>query len=139
MIECRTMASAERYDAYALLRQFRSDEAALGEALTLFVERPDYGFIWLAYLDDHPTACASVSLGIDSQAGGLVATVRDLFVVPQHRREGVGSALLLTLHGRLQHLEVRRVDAVVEDLSQRPFFEARRYRPSALLFSLRPG
>jgi GNAT superfamily N-acetyltransferase len=139
MIECRTMASAERYDAFTLMQRFRSDEAALGEALTLFVERPDYGFIWLAYLDDHPTACASASLGIDTEAGGLVATVRDLFVVPERRRSGIGSALLLTLHGRLQRLEVRRIDAVVEAASQLPFLEARNYRASGARFTLRPG
>ena len=33
----------------ALMKHFRLDEAALGEALALFVDRPDYGFIWLAY------------------------------------------------------------------------------------------
>ena len=101
VIECRTMASAERYDVFALMRQFRGDEGTLGEALALFIDRPDYGFIWLAYDDDHPAGCVSVSYGIDSEAGGLVATLRDLYVVPERRRRGIGSALLLTLHARL--------------------------------------
>ena len=51
---------------------FRTDAAALGEALTLFIDRPDYGFVWLAYLDDLPVACASASLSIDTATVGLL-------------------------------------------------------------------
>jgi len=138
MIECRTMASAERYDAFGLMRQFRTDEAALGEALTLFVERPDYGFVWLAYVDDHPAGCVSVSLGIDTETGGIVATLRDCFVEPRARRRGLASALLVTLEARLAQLEVVRIDAVGgADPALRPFLEARGYRGGGSLFTHR--
>ncbi|MGA2396070.1 MAG: GNAT family N-acetyltransferase [Candidatus Lustribacter sp.] len=139
MIECRTMASAERYDAFALMEQFRTDTAALGEALSLFIDRPDFGFVWLAYLDDHPAACASASLGIDTATGGLLATVRDLFVPPERRRHGIGSALLVTLQGRLKALDVTRIEAVCgTDPSLLGFFEARGYRLNSASFTLRP-
>ena len=132
------MASAERYDAFALMRQFRTDEATLGEALTLFVERPDYGFVWLAYVDDHPAACVSVALGIDTETGGIVATLRDLFVEPQYRRRGLASAVLVTLEARLAHLDVQRIDAVGGgDPAQLPFFEARGYRRDGTIFTHR--
>jgi GNAT superfamily N-acetyltransferase len=136
MIECRTMASAERYDAYALMEHFRSDAAALGEALTLFVERPDYGFVWLAYLDDHATACVSASLGIDTESGGLVATLRDLYVLPERRRTGIGSALLVTLEARLDQLGVTRVEALGEP-GLLPFFRSRSYRAGSVTFTAR--
>jgi GNAT superfamily N-acetyltransferase len=138
MIECRTMASAERYDAFALMEKFRPDGAALGEALSLFIDRPDFGFVWLAYLDDHPAACASASLGIDTETGGLVATVRDLYVLPERRRHGIGSALLVTLQGRLEALEVKRVEAVCgADPSLLGFFEARGYKLNSAAFTIR--
>jgi GNAT superfamily N-acetyltransferase len=138
MIECRTMASAERYDAFALMRQFRSDEATLGEALSLFIDRPDYGFVWLAYVDDHPAGCVSVALGIDTETGGVVATLRDLFVEPDLRRQGLGSALLVTLEARLAHLEVTRIDAIGGgDPAIRPFLEARTYRGGGTIFTHR--
>jgi hypothetical protein len=54
LIECRTMASPERLDAIALMKRFRPDETALGEALSLFVDRPDYGLVRLAYDDGIP-------------------------------------------------------------------------------------
>jgi GNAT superfamily N-acetyltransferase len=129
VIECRTMGGPERPDAYVLMRGFRDDEAALGEALTLFVDRPDYGFIWLAYDDGTPAACVSVSFAISTERGGLLAQVRDLWVVPERRRRGIGSALIATLHGRLDQLEVLRVAAAIpDDPALRGFFAARGYR-----------
>ncbi len=133
------MGSAERYDAFALMERFRSDGAALGEALSLFIDRPDYGFVWLAYLDDHPAGCASASVGVDTVTGGLVATVRDLYVIPERRRSGIGSALLVTLQGRLANLDVTRIEAVCgADISLPGFFQARGYALSSAAFSLRP-
>jgi len=107
------MASAERFDAYALISSFRRDEALLGTALTLFVDRPDYGFVWLAYDDGVPAACISVAYAISTESGGLVATLRDLWVAPDHRRRGIGTALLVTLRGRLDQLEVTRIEAAL--------------------------
>ena len=42
------MSVAERLDVFELLSPVRTDDLALGRALTLFVEREDYGFIWVA-------------------------------------------------------------------------------------------
>ena len=128
MIECRTMAGPERVDAFTLMRRFRADEAALGDALALFVDRPDYGFVWLAYEDGVPAACVSASLAIASEAGGLVADLRDLYVDPERRRRGIGSALLATLHARLDHLEVRRIEAAIpKERGTAAFFAKRGY------------
>jgi GNAT superfamily N-acetyltransferase len=137
MIECRTMASAERFDVFALMRRFRGDEGTLGEALTLFIDRPDYGFIWLAYDDDHAAACVSVAFGLDTEAGGVVATLRDLFVLPERRRRGIGSALLATLHGRLAQLEVKRIDILGSDQSFVPFMRFLGYELSGAQFTRR--
>jgi GNAT superfamily N-acetyltransferase len=128
MIECRTMAGAERYDAFALMKRFRPDEAALGDALALFVERPDYGFVWLAYDDGIPAGCLSAAFAISTETGGLVAALRDLYVAEDRRRRGLGSVLLATLHGRLDQLEVTRIEAAVpDDPALRGFFSARGY------------
>lgn len=122
------MASAERLDAFALMREFRTNEALLGEALALFVDRPDYGFVWLAYDDGIPAACVSVAYAIATDTGGVVAALRDLLVVADRRRRGIGSALLATLHGRLDQLEITRVEAALpDDPALRAFFAARGY------------
>jgi GNAT superfamily N-acetyltransferase len=107
------MASAERFDAFVLMSSFRTDEPALGEALALFVDRPDYGFVWLAYDDGVPAACVSVAFAISTERGGLVATLRDLWVASDHRGRGIGTALVATLRGRLVQLEVVRIEATL--------------------------
>jgi GNAT superfamily N-acetyltransferase len=128
MIECRTMAGAERYDAFALMKRFRSDEGKLGDALALFVDRPDFGFVWLAYDDDVPAACVSVSFAISTESGGLAADLRDLFVIEDRRRRGIGSALIATLHGRLDQLGVSQIGAAIpDDPALLGFFAARGY------------
>ena len=109
------MASAERYDAFALMKRFRGDEAALGDALALFIDRPDYGFVWLAYEDDVPASCVSVSFGISTETGGIVAHLDDLWVAEERRRRKIGTALLATLRGRLDQLAVTRIDAAIPD------------------------
>ena len=122
------MAGAERLDAFSLMKQFRADEAMLAEALALFVDRPDYGFIWLAYDDGIPAACVSAAYAIGTETGGLIATLRDLWVVPDRRRRGIGAALLATLHGRLDQLVVTRIEATLpDDPGLRAFFTARGY------------
>ncbi len=128
MIECRTMASAERFDAFALMKRFREDEAALGEALSLFVDRPDYGFVWLAYDDEAPAACVSVGFALSTETGGVMAVLRDFWVAEERRGRGIGSALLVTLHGRLDQLGVTRIEAAFpEDDALRAFFVERGY------------
>lgn len=133
------MGGPERYDAFALMKHFRPDEAALGEALALFVDRPDYGFIWLAYEDGEPAACISVSFAISTETGGLAAQLHDLWVDANRRRRGLATALITTLHARLAQLEVTRIDAAVPgDGRLRAFFTARGYTDiGGTRFSLR--
>jgi GNAT superfamily N-acetyltransferase len=115
------MAGAERLDAFTLMKQFRADEALLAEALALFVDRPDYD-------DGIPAACVSAAYAIGTETGGLVAALRDLWVVPDRRRRGIGTALLATLHGRLDQLDVTRVEASLpNDPALRAFFTTRGY------------
>ena len=127
------MASAERLDAFALMKRFREDESALGDALALFVDRPDYGFVWLAYDDGIPAACLSAAFAISTESGGLIAELRDVYVTEERRRRGIGSALLATLHGRLDQLGVSRIEAAVPDDAPdlTAFFAARGYTRAA--------
>ena len=107
------MTGPERYDAFTLMLRFRSDQAALGDALTLFVEREDYGFVWLAYDGDTCVGCCSIAYAIATDAGGVTAVLRDLYVLPEVRRQGVARTMLAALHKRLDDLGIRRVDALV--------------------------
>jgi len=123
------MAGPERYDAFSLMKRFRTDEALLGDALALFVDREDFGFVWLAYEDDSPVACACVGYVIATDAGGVVAVVRDIYVLPDARRHGVATELLGTLRARLDAFDVGRIDVpVAGDPGLQAFLIAAGYR-----------
>jgi GNAT superfamily N-acetyltransferase len=58
----------------------------------------------------------------------LVAELRDLFVIPDRRRRGIGSALIATLHARLDQLDVRVIEAAgAPDVALHGFLTARGY------------
>jgi GNAT superfamily N-acetyltransferase len=136
LIECRTMGGPERFDAFTLMRAFCQDESALSEALALFVDREDYGFVWLGYREDELVGCASVGYAISTAAGGLVALVRDLYVVPAARRSGVATALLAALTERLAGLGLAGLEiAAAGDAGLAAFVAARGFRLTAGLFA----
>jgi GNAT superfamily N-acetyltransferase len=138
LVECRSMTGPERFDAFTLMQTFRRDHNALSDALSLFVEREDYGFVWLAYREDAAVGCASVGYTISTAAGGLTAVVRDLYVVPAARRGGVATALLATLESRLAALEVVRFEiAATGDPALLAFLTARGFTVTAGLFAAR--
>jgi hypothetical protein len=79
------MTGEERFDVFGLFRKaLARDEARLNAALALAVDRPDYGFVWLATDDaEAVVGAAFVSYGISSAAGGLVARIDDLAIDPE--------------------------------------------------------
>jgi GNAT superfamily N-acetyltransferase len=134
MVDCRMMAGPERFDAFSMMKRFRTDEALLGDALSLFVDREDLGFVWLAYRDDSPVGCCSVGYVIGTDAGGVIAVVRDIYVLPEVRREGVAGAMLASLAERVNGIDV----PVAGDPGLQAFLRAAGYRPTDdQLFSLR--
>jgi GNAT superfamily N-acetyltransferase len=131
-LSCRRMTSGDRPEAFALFAELierdpyyrdsspaygapqqsrEAREAALGEALSLYVDRPDYGFIWMAFSEDGAVACAAVSYAISPSLGKVVARLDALVVAPNARRNGVGSAMLEALAGELRRAGVARLDA----------------------------
>jgi GNAT superfamily N-acetyltransferase len=115
-------------DAYQLLQKFlREDthylasssaygdrgDGALQNALRLFVERPELGFVWLALDGAVPLAVCVISLAISTSAGALVAKLDDVFVMSDRQRSGIGTALLDGLKRELRDLGARRIDTSV--------------------------
>jgi GNAT superfamily N-acetyltransferase len=124
----RRMISTDRPDAFALLSTFlREDEhylassaaygdggaEALGAALALYDERPDYGFVWMAFEDERACGCCTVSYAISTSAGAVVARLDDAVVLPRLRGRGIGHAMLEALFAELRRAHFARVDLAV--------------------------
>ena len=140
MITCRKMNAAEVPDAFKMLSAFltadehyRASSKAYGDrgfqglndALDLFLECPDLGFVWLAY-DEHGVAgICVICYAISTSMGSLVAKLDDLSVKEERRGKGVGTALMEQLKEQLRKESVMRIDVAVhlENPDARKFYE----------------
>ena len=149
----RRMGSADRREAFELLsglmladeyyrdsstaysgseRTPESIEATLGAALTLFVDRPDYGFIFMAYDGARAVACASVSYAISMSLGDIVGKIEHMVVAPEDRRRGIGTALVEALIAHLRVIGMARIDVDVHVANEgaKQFYRTLGFEPS---------
>ena len=91
-------------------------EAGDVEVLSARAENQMLGVVVLAYR-------LSVS------AGGLFASIEDLHVRPEARRQGVGRALLEAAHERCTKHNISYIEAQVEDDAAETFYAALGYEP----------
>ena len=87
--------------------------AALDQGLELFLERPDLGFVWLAFDEDLAVGVCVISLGISTSLGRIVAKLDDMFVADGCRGQGIGTALIMKLQDTLRHEGIGRIDTAV--------------------------
>jgi GNAT superfamily N-acetyltransferase len=70
------------------------DEERNRAFVQMILENPALGRIHLALADDAPVGFSTIYFTFASTRACKVALLNDLFVVPQHRRSGIGRALL---------------------------------------------
>lgn len=140
MIRCRKMMAADVTDAFEMLRVFlREDEhylasseaygdrgfQGLNDALDLFLERPELGFVWMAYDEQGAAGVCVVCYAISTSMGAVVAKLDDVSVKMDRRGQGVGTALLEQLKEQLRKELVTRIDVGVhlENPEAKRFYE----------------
>ena len=140
MITCRKMTAAEVTDAFSMLSAFlREDEhylasshaygdrgiQGLNDALYLFLEHPDLGFVWMAYDEDVVAGICVICYAVSTSMGSLVAKLDDVSVKEDRRGQGIGSALMESLKEQLKKESVTRIDVGVhlENPQAREFYQ----------------
>jgi GNAT superfamily N-acetyltransferase len=127
----RRMTSGDRREAHALLIELLANdeycrdslaayagdeadregvEAALGAALTLFLDRPDYGYVWMAFEEERAVGCALVSYAISPALGEVVANLDGVVVAAGQRRRSIGTQMIEALSGQVRAAEIARLD-----------------------------
>ncbi len=141
MIKCRKMTAPDVTDAFSMLSDFlggdehyRASSAAYGDrgiqglndALYLFLEHPDLGFVWMAYDETGVGGVCVVCYAVSTSMGSLVAKLDDVSVKADRRGTGIGTALLEQLKEQLRKESVTRIDVAVHvgNLEARRFYEA---------------
>jgi len=122
------MGAADVPDAFHMLSDFlREDEhylsssqaygdiglRGLNDALDLYLEQPELGFVWMAYDEQGVAGVCVVGYGISTAMGSVVAKLDDVFVKPDRRDKGVGSEMLNQLKEQLRKEAIKRIDTSV--------------------------
>ena len=126
------MTGTERIDAFRLYSKIpNAPQAGLQAALNLFIEREDYGFVWIAYDGTATVAACTVTWTISLADGAVIAFLDHLFVAPERDREETGTAMVELLKQHLRRIDIRRIDAtIVANIGEGAFYERLGFRPA---------
>ncbi|HWZ26074.1 MAG TPA: GNAT family N-acetyltransferase [Verrucomicrobiae bacterium] len=110
------------------------DETRVRSSLAELLQNPVYGLIYLISDDNRAIAYLVICFDYSLEYRGKGAWVDELFVEPEHRRQGIG-AYLLDLAGsasrehgaQFLHLEVGHGNRAVELYRRRGFVDHNRY------------
>ena len=85
----------------------------LNNALDMFLEHPELGFVWMAYDESGVAGICVVCYAISTSMGSVVAKLDDVSVKPDRRGKGIGSEMLRQLKEQLRKEAVTRIDVAV--------------------------
>ena len=129
VVTCARMSAATRAAAQTLLGEFLQGDAhyrassavygdsgpgALERALALFFDRPELGFVWLAFAEQDgvhvPAGACVVCRAISTSRGAVVAKLDDVTIARRWQGHGVGGAMLGALCEALRAEGIARLD-----------------------------
>lgn len=134
------MTAPDVTDAFDMLSAFLSEDEhylasskaygdrgiqGLNDALYLFLEHPDLGFVWMAYDEQGVAGICVICYAVSTSMGSLVAKLDDVSVKKDRRGQGIGTALLDQLKKQLKKESVNRIDVAVhvDNPQAREFYE----------------
>lgn len=140
------MRAADVPDAFHMLTDFLSADEhylassqaygdlglkGLNDALDLFLEQPELGFVWMAYDENGVAGVCVVCYAISTSMGSVVAKLDDVSVKADRRGHGVGSEMLEQLKDQLRKESITRIDVAVhlENPEARRFYEKLGFLP----------
>ena len=85
--------------------------------------------VLVARAEDEMLGVAVLAYRLNVSAGGLFASIEDLYVRPEARRRGVGRALLAAAHERCKEHNISYVEAQVDEKVAELFYAALGYEP----------
>ena len=146
MITCRKMGAADVRDAFEMLSAFLSEDEhylasskaygdaglrGLNDALDLFLERPELGFVWMAYDEAGAAGVCVVCYAISTSMGSVVVKLDDVSVKRNRRGKGIGTMLVEHLKDQLRKEAVTRIDVAVhmDNPEAKRFYEKLGFAP----------
>ena len=114
------------------LRNGEPVPADFAESLRRAVEAGDVEVL-AARAEDQILGVAIVAYRLNVSAGGLFASIEDLYVRPETRNQGIGRALLKAAHERCAERGISYVEAQIEDNEAEAFYAVLGYEPETVV------
>ena len=128
MIEVAPAYGAELADPMRLLEEFHRDGKSVPEDFVRALrEAVEAGNVEVLAAREEGRAVGVAVVAYRLAVAGLFASIEDLYVRPDARRQGVGRALLEAVEGRCASRGVSYVEAQVEDAGAAAFYAALGY------------
>jgi GNAT superfamily N-acetyltransferase len=132
LVEVATVLATDLAGPLALLEESLRDGEPVPEdfieRLRRAVEAGDVEIL-AARTEDRILGVAVLAYRLNISAGGLFASIEDLYVRPEARRRGVGRALLEAADERCASRNISYVEVQVEDDEAGAFYAALGYEP----------
>lgn len=94
--------------------RFPSKSERLSQIVSRVLSDERYGFFLVARMDDGVIGVAYVATILSVEHGGPVGWLEELYVTPEHREQGVGSALLGGLMEQAREMGLAAIDLEVD-------------------------
>jgi GNAT superfamily N-acetyltransferase len=123
---------ADLADPLALLEEYLRDGKPVPQA---FAEKLRKSLavgdaeVLVARTENRTIGVAVLAYRLNVSAGGLFASIEDLYVRPEARRQGVGRALLTAADERCATRGISYVEVQVDDRSAETFYKTLGYEP----------
>jgi len=123
-IESLKIETASRDDAAILLgliEQYytydgiKFDREKIKPGLDELLANQNIGRAWIVRLHDEIIGYAIATFGFDLEFGGRRATLTDLYLVPGHRRNGLGSVLFRHIESECSKAGAHAMELMVEE------------------------
>jgi GNAT superfamily N-acetyltransferase len=82
-----------------------------------------------AHLENRTVGVLALAFRPSISLGGSFASIEDLYVIPEARKQGVARALLQAAEERCRHRDISYLEAQVERTENRDFYAASGYEP----------
>jgi GNAT superfamily N-acetyltransferase len=99
--------------------QFPSKSEGVAQVVARVLSDERYGFFLVAWMDSHAIGVAYVATILSVEHGGPVGWLEELYFSPEHREQGIGSALLNAVLERAREVGLIAIDLEVDVAHQR--------------------
>ena len=101
-------------ELFSMEQEFAPDRTLQAEALTLLIDTPQRGTVWVAREGEQLVGVVSLQYLVSTALGGPVAILEDMVVSATHRGHGIGEELLKHAIIHAQERGCRRITLLTD-------------------------